>query len=69
MAVASKSRSGSQRQGKQAMDCPKFVKALALVGSEVYRVPLKGNEMTTVNAMITNTLVELDSQIQASERG
>ena len=52
---------GSQhRQGKQAMDFNKFVKALAQVGSEVYGVPLQGYEISTLNAMITNTLIELD---------
>ena len=51
------------------MDFTKFVKSLALVGSEVYSVPSKGFEIVTVNAMITNTLVELDKQIGASERG
>ena len=42
------------------MDFNKFVKSLALVGSEVYGVPLKGYEIATLNAMITNTLIELD---------
>ena len=51
------------------MDFTRFVKSLALVGSEVYSVPSKGFEIVTVNAMITNTLVELDKQIGASERG
>ena len=61
--------SSQQRKGQQAMDFTKFVKSLALVGSEVYSVPSKGFEIVTVNAMITNTLVELDKQIGASERG
>ena len=42
------------------MDFNRFVKALALAGSEVYALPLIGYEVTTVNAMISNTLIELD---------
>ena len=48
------------RKGKQAMDFNKFVKALAQVGSEIYGVPMQGYEISTLNAMITNTLIELD---------
>ena len=42
------------------MDLNCFVKALAMAGSEVYGVPLVGYEVASVNAMIQNTLVELD---------
>lgn len=62
-------RAASASQAKQAMDLAKFAKSLVLVGSEVYTVPIIGFETATLSAMISNTLVPLDQQIQRSDRG
>jgi hypothetical protein len=64
-----KPRISSATACKQAMDLSKFIRALVMVGSEVYAVPVLGYETPILTAMISNTLAPLDKQIQASERG
>ena len=57
--------------GHQVMNINTFVKALALVGSQVYGgTRIDGDfQLQMIHTMIGNTLVELNKQIAMSERG